>query len=160
MISKNIGHFLKKNQLKLATAESCTAGLISSIVAETPGSSAWLEAGFVVYTPEAKNKMLGVQFSTIEKYDITSREVAQEMAIGALENSAANVSVSTTGLAGPGGGTEDIPCGTVCFAWAFKKNDKIVVFSEKQRFEGDRNFIREQAAQYALVTISRYFQIK
>lgn len=155
-ISEQIGNFLKSNGLKLATAESCTAGMISSLVAQTPGSSLWLDAGFVVYSAEAKNSMLGVSFDTINKFDITSTEVAQEMAKGAILKSNANVAVSTTGLAGPSGGTQSIPIGTVCFGWSFKIDDHIVVFSEKMLFKGNRNEIREEAALYALNKISFY----
>ena len=150
MNSKEVGLYLKKNSLLLATAESCTAGLIVSNIARTPGSSAWLDAGFVVYSPEAKNKLLGVSLNTIDVFNITSEEVAKEMALGAIKNSRANISVSTTGVAGPSGGTEDIPVGTVCFAWAHQTDTKIICVTEKHLFKGSRNQIRNQAAKLAL----------
>lgn len=155
-LSKNIGYYLRDNELLLATAESCTAGLISATLAETAGSSKWLDAGFVVYSPEAKAKSLGVNLNTITQYDITSCEVAQEMSIGALKNSRANIAVSVTGVAGPGGGTEDLPVGTVCMSWAFVKNEKIITFEEKVLFSGDRNSIREQVVEYTLNQIMLY----
>lgn len=155
-LSEKIGYYLRDNDLLLATAESCTAGLISSTIAETSGSSKWLDAGFVVYSAEAKAKSLGVNLKTIEDYDITSCEVAQEMSVGALKNSRANVSVSVTGLAGPGGGTPEIPVGTVCMSWAFSKNDNILTFEEKVLFNGDRNSIREQVVEHVLNQLVLY----
>lgn len=150
-ISQIIGNKLLEKKLKLVTAESCTAGLISATVAETSGSSKWLEGGFVVYTPETKNQFLGVSYDTIEKYDITSEEVAYEMAYGALENTyLANVAIAVTGVAGPGGGTEAIPVGTVCIAWARVNGEHIQVITEKCFFEGSRNDIREKVVQYSL----------
>jgi PncC family amidohydrolase len=156
-LSLDIGEYLKNKKLLVATAESCTAGLISSTIAETPGSSLWLDSGFVVYSAEAKNQSLGVSFDTINKYNITSCEVAEEMAIGAILKSRANVSLSTTGVAGPAGGTIQIPVGTVCLAWGFKNNENITVFSEKALFNGNRNEIRQQATEYSLNKIEYYF---
>lgn len=150
ILSNYIGTFCKENKLLIATAESCTAGLIASEIAETSGSSSWLDAGFVVYSPEAKNTSLDVSLETIDIHNITSCEVAEEMAIGAIRKSRANVGVSTTGVAGPSGGTEEIPVGTVCFGWAFKQKNKIIHFSEKKVFDGTRNEIREAATMYAL----------
>lgn len=156
LLSKTVATYLTSHNLLLATAESCTAGLISSIIAQTPGSSAWLEAGFVVYSPEAKNKSLGVLFETIDKFNITSVEVAKEMALGALNNSRANMAIATTGVAGPSGGTDDIPVGTVCFAWSFISQGEFFTYTEKKHFFGDRNKIRTSAAKYALKRISYY----
>lgn len=155
-LSEKIGYYLRDNKLLLSTAESCTAGLISSTIAETAGSSRWLDSGFVVYSPEAKAKSLGVNLKTIKDYDITSCEVAREMSVGALENSRANVSVSVTGVAGPGGGTEEIPVGTVCMSWAFLKNENIITFEEKVLFNGDRNTIREQVVEHVLNQLVLY----
>lgn len=150
-LSEQVGQALLKSCKKLITAESCTAGLISSKVADTPGSSSWLEGGFVVYTPQAKNKYLGVSLDTIEKFDITSEEVAFEMAYGAIENSVdANVAIAVTGVAGPSGGTKEIPVGTVCIAWARVYGEDIQVITEKCFFEGSRNEIREKVVNYSL----------
>lgn len=157
-LSKHIGKFLQKNQLKLITAESCTAGLISSTIAKTPGSSAWLEGGFIVYTPEAKNKFLGVSLNTIKKYNITSCEVAKEMSHGAIQQSvSANAAVAITGVAGPGGGTKEIPVGTVCISWAFLKKGEIISFEEKVYFQGKRNTIRKEAVNYILSQLENYW---
>jgi nicotinamide-nucleotide amidase len=148
-LSKQFGDFCLKKEFKVVTAESCTAGLISATIAMTPGSSAWLDRGFVVYTAQAKNEMLGVNFSTIENFDITSEEVAKEMAIGALINSSANLALAVTGLAGPSGGTEKIPVGTVCMAWA-TKTPELKVITETRIFGGSRNEIREQVVEYMM----------
>lgn len=150
-ISLLIGNKLLEKNLVLITAESCTAGLISSTVSETSGASEWLEGGFIVYTAEAKNKFLDVSFNTINIFDITSEEVAYEMALGAINNSYdANVSIAVTGLCGPNGGTKEIPVGTVCIAWAIKYHDKIHVITEKVVFTGSRNEIRNEVCQYSL----------
>ena len=149
-LSEQFGQFCLQNKLVVTTAESCTAGLIAATIAQTPGSSAWLDCGFVVYTPEAKNKLLGVSLQTINKHNITSTQVAQEMALGALECSSANISFAVTGVAGPSGGTTDIPVGTVCIAIAHKFYDSTHIFSEKLFFEGDRNSVREQVVEYIL----------
>ncbi|NCQ51507.1 CinA family protein [archaeon] len=146
-LSKKVGDYCIKNNIKLTTAESCTAGLISATIAMTPGSSAWLDRGFVVYSAQAKNEMLGVSLDTIERFNITSEQVAKDMAIGALSNSTANVSLAVTGIAGPSGGTDEIPVGTICMAWARGKND---VKTETLIFNGNRNEIRESVVTYML----------
>lgn len=113
--------FCRARGLKLATAESCTGGLIAAILTEVPGSSDVVERGFVTYSNEAKTEMLGVSPALIEKYGAVSGEVARAMAEGALRNSrAADITVSVTGVAGPGGGTSVKPIGLVHFGAARK----------------------------------------
>ena len=148
-LSRKFGEFCMKNGLKVTTAESCTAGLVSATIAMTPGSSTWLDRGFVVYTPEAKNEMLGVNLSTIKEFDITSEEVAKEMVVGSLERADANLAMAVTGVAGPGGGSAKIPVGTICMAWAFRRN-YLKVYSETKVFSGTRNEIREAVVKYML----------
>lgn len=157
--SQQIGNYLLNNKLLLTTAESCTAGLIASTLAQTPGSSSWLDSGFVVYSPQAKNRSLGVKFETIEKFNITSEEVALEMAHGALKNSHANIAVSTTGVAGPTGGSDKIPVGTVCMAWVFQNNNQTISYSETKVFIGNRNQIRKQAVKYILNKIKFFHKL-
>lgn len=152
---RSVLRYLHENRLKLVTAESCTAGLIASTLAEAPGSGSWLECSFVTYSPEAKMSCLGVRGETIERFNLTSEEVAREMAEGALRLSRANVAIADTGLAGPGG-EGDIPAGTVCFAWSFQSGDKIATFSETRRFPGERNEVRQSAAEYAISRIWHY----
>lgn len=149
-LSKKFGEFCLSKKIKVVTAESCTAGLIGATIAMTPGSSAWLDRGFIVYTPEAKQSMLGVSPETIEKFDITSIEVAKSMAWGALRKSNANLALAVTGVAGPSGGTYKIPVGTICMAWLFNYGDDDGLILENKNFHGSRNDIREQVVKYML----------
>jgi nicotinamide-nucleotide amidase len=109
---------LRSRGLKLATAESCTGGLIAAILTEVPGSSDVFERGFVTYSNEAKTEQLGVSAELIAKHGAVSEEVARAMASGALKNSRADIAVAVTGVAGPGGGTETKPVGLVHLAVA------------------------------------------
>lgn len=152
---RSVLRYLQENRLKLVTAESCTAGLIASTLAETPGSASWLECAFVTYSPEAKMSCLGVNAQTIDRYNLTSEEVASEMAEGALRLSRANMAIADTGLAGPGG-DGDIPVGTVCFAWSFQKGETVKTYTETRRFTGDRNEVRQSATEYAISRIWHY----
>ncbi len=108
-----------QSDIMIATAESCTGGMISAALTDIPGSSAVVERGFVTYTNAAKIEMLGVRPGTLEEYGAVSEEVAAEMASGALAHSHAGLAVSVTGIAGPGG-SEHKPEGRVCFGVAFE----------------------------------------
>jgi len=144
--------YLKAHALVLATAESCTAGLIASRLADIEGAGHVLECAFVVYDPKAKQRMLGVKQQTIDRFNLTSEEVALEMARGALANSDADVAVANTGVTD--GTDPDIMPGTQCFAWVFRKGllaDE--AFTETKVFEGSRNQIREASADHALVRL-------
>lgn len=152
---QSVLRYLQENGLKLVTAESCTAGLIASTLAETPGSGSWLDCAFVTYSPEAKVSCLGVRKETIERHNLTSEPVALEMAAGALRLSRANLAIADTGLAGPGG-DDNIPTGTVCFAWSFQGKKEVVAYSETRRFPGERNEVRQAAAEYAISRIWHY----
>ncbi|WP_439631089.1 CinA family protein [Shinella sp.] len=107
-----------ERQLMIATAESCTAGLIAGAITEISGSSSVFDRGFVTYSNEAKREMIGVANATLKAHGAVSRETALEMAQGAIGNSGANISVAVTGIAGPGGGTEEKPVGLVHLAAA------------------------------------------
>ncbi|WP_447043595.1 CinA family protein [Vreelandella sp. H-I2] len=152
---EKISEYLKKHELKMATAESCTAGLIVSELASIPGSGQSIDCGLAVYSPEAKNRYLAVSFDTIESCGLTSEATSREMALGALDNNDANVAVANTGIAGPEP-HDGIPVGTVCFAWAFRHNQKTYLMTETQRFSGDRNQVRLAAAHYALELIPKH----
>ncbi|QVM82679.1 CinA family protein [Novosphingobium decolorationis] len=133
----------------IAVAESCTGGLVCAALTEVPGSSAVLERGFVTYSNESKQEMLGVQPDLIEAFGAVSPATAWAMAQGALRQSRADVAVAISGIAGPGGGTELKPVGTVVFARAFRGDEE--VNAEQQHIEGeDRAAIRHQAALKAL----------
>ena len=105
------GVVCRERAMHLVTAESCTGGLIAATVTDIAGSSAWFDRGFVVYTPEAKMQMLGVQPETLNRCGVVSEPVAREMAVGALAHSKATIAVAVTGVAGPSGGTEKRPSG-------------------------------------------------
>ena len=130
----------------LATAESCTGGMIAAACTDLSGSSRWFERGFVTYSNEAKAEMLGVPPGLIEQHGAVSEPVACAMADGALAHSRAQVSLAVTGVAGPTGGTEAKPVGTVWFAWCVGGE----THSEVQHFTGDRAAIRVATVRYAL----------
>lgn len=150
--------YLQDHQLYLTTAESCTAGRIVSLLAEVPHCGEVLESGYVVYSPQAKQRLLGVSLKTVERFNLTSTEVAREMALGALRDSPANSVIATTGLCG----TEDvdgIPAGTVCFAWGFIVNGHTSLFTRRHRFFGDRHRMQKEAALYALSYLPHFHQL-
>jgi nicotinamide-nucleotide amidase len=115
----------RRKRLKVATAESCTGGLVSAALTEIPGSSDVFDRGFVTYSNAAKEAMLGVPATTLEKFGAVSRETAEAMATGALAHSLGDLAVSITGIAGPGGGTPGKPVGLVHFA-AASRNGRLV----------------------------------
>ena len=143
----------REAKLKLATAESCTGGLIAALLTEIPGSSDVVERGFVVYSNEAKRDALGVPGDLIADFGAVSEQVARAMAEGALNNSRAQISVSVTGVAGPGGGTALKPVGLVHFGAARRGRD---IIHEMQRF-GDigREEIRIRSVAFALELLQR-----
>ena len=147
-----VGQFLLNKGWLLATAESCTGGAVAAAVTEIAGSSHWFDRGFVTYSNNAKQELLGVEVNTLAIYGAVSEETAREMAIGALRNSQAQVSVAITGIAGPGGGTDAKPVGTVCFAWQVSGCEAM---AGTQLFNGDRQQIREQAVHYILKQLLR-----
>lgn len=152
-----IVRFLKDKQMKLTTAESCTCGLMASLLGDMPGCGQVLDSGFVVYSPKAKNRLLHVSFETIEAYGLTSEEVATEMAIGALNASVADIAISNTGVADD---SEEDEGGTQCYAYALMQGERQVSISETVKFEGDRVSIRKQAARYGLEHLpDRYEQL-
>lgn len=138
---------LKKNALRLTTAESCTGGGVAWSLTAIPGSSAWFERGFIVYSNQSKQDMLGVRKQTLDRHGAVSEQVAMEMAEGALLHSTADISVAVTGIAGPDGGTPTKPVGTVCFAWQ-RRGDQGV--STRVHFQGDRAAVRVMAVGMAL----------
>jgi nicotinamide-nucleotide amidase len=129
----------------LATAESCTGGMIAAACTELSGSSNWFERGFVTYSNEAKTEMLGVEPALIAAHGAVSEVVARAMAFGAVRHSRAQVIVAVTGVAGPAGGSKDKPVGTVWFGFMVDG----VLSSETKRFDGDRAAVRTATVQYA-----------
>ena len=126
----------------LATAESCTGGWVAKICTDLAGSSAWFERGFVTYSNDSKQQLLGVSAETLDRYGAVSEQTVQEMAAGVLQNSQAQWAVAISGLAGPSGGSREKPVGTVWFAWAGPDG---WMMSRRYRFDGDREAVRRQA---------------
>ena len=146
-LARQLGKVLKGEKMKIVTAESCTGGGIAQAITEIPGSSAWFDRGFVTYSNDSKEQLLQVKKNTLDQYGAVSKEVAIEMAVGALNMSDADLAVSVTGIAGPDGGTEAKPIGTVYIAVKHsKKNENHF----RQIFFGNRMEIRQQTVQYAL----------
>ncbi|WP_321917757.1 MULTISPECIES: CinA family protein [unclassified Paraburkholderia] len=141
-----VGNKLRDGRLMLATAESCTGGMVATAITDISGSSGWFERGFVTYSNQAKTEMIGVPPELIEKHGAVSEPVARAMAEGALSNSRAQVSLAITGVAGPGGGTPEKPVGMVSFGWSNRLHTSV----ETLVFKGDREQIRVQAATHAL----------
>ncbi len=131
----------------LASAESCTGGWVAQIVTAIPGSSAWFDRGFVTYSNQSKQDMLGVNPATLETHGAVSEETVKEMAGGALTHSHAHISVALSGIAGPGGGSPKKPVGTVCIGWATVDGEPL---STTCRLSGDREEIRSRAVAAAL----------
>jgi nicotinamide-nucleotide amidase len=131
----------------IATAESCTGGLIAAALTEIPGGSSMFERGFATYSNEAKVELLGVPQHLLDDYGAVSEQVAAAMAEGALKNSKATIAVSTTGVAGPDGGTPKKPVGMVCFAIATRRHP---CRAETMHFKGDRAQVRLAATEHAL----------
>ena len=142
-----VGERLAQCGLMLVTAESCTGGWLGQAVTAVAGSSAWYERGFITYSNVSKCEMLGVQQATLDQYGAVSAQIAQEMVMGALNRSHAQIGVSITGIAGPDGGTAMKPVGMICFAWAIKNS---LVRQETQFFKGNRETIRRLAVATAL----------
>lgn len=151
-IPQQVVEFLQTRHLTLATAESCTGGRIAALLTEASGCGKCLEAGYVVYSPKAKVRELGVQPATIKRFGLTSEEVAVEMARGALDRSGSDVAVATTGVTGdePMDGVEP---GTVWLAWAYRTDKKTEVVTRKECFAGGRKEVQLNSSLYALEVV-------
>ena len=134
----------------VSTAESCTGGWVAKAITDVPGASAVFHYGIVSYSNGAKEQILGVQNKTLEDHGSVSEPVVEEMSHGALNLSGADVAVAVSGIAGPDGGSEEKPVGTVWFAWATRDGGKIRTDTSCQHFAGDRDLIRELTVVYAL----------
>lgn len=146
-IATELGLALSQRGWLAATAESCTGGGVATAITDIAGSSGWFDRGFVTYTNEAKQQMLGVSDQSLREQGAVSEAVVLEMARGALANSSAAISVAISGIAGPGGATEGKPVGTVWFAWADRSGRHHSLLA---RFDGDRRQVRQQAVRQAL----------
>lgn len=134
----------------VSTAESCTGGWVAKAITDVPGSSACFGYGVVAYANGAKESLLGVAHDILEEHGAVSAEAVEAMAEGALNLSGADISVAVSGVAGPTGGTDEKPVGTVCFAWSARHGSSIRTDSALQHFDGDREAVRELTVVHAL----------
>jgi nicotinamide-nucleotide amidase len=146
LLAQRLGAAALARSATIATAESCTGGLVAGAITAIAGSSAWFERGFVTYSNLAKEEELGVSASTIERFGAVSEETARAMAEGAIRASSADWAVAVTGIAGPDGGSAEKPVGTVWFAWAGPGHLEAV----RRQFDGDRSAVRGASVHVAL----------
>lgn len=146
-MEEELVELLIKNNLKITTAESCTGGLVCATLINVAGASSVINEAYVTYANKSKHKLLKVKNKSIKNYGVVSEEVAREMAFGAKKRAKADVAISTSGIAGPGGGTPQKPVGMVCFGFVFK--NKCVTVT---KYFGDigRNKVREESLKFAI----------
>lgn len=144
-----LGVELSRKKWRITSAESCTGGGLGYAITSVSGSSAWFERSFVTYSNEAKSDLVGVDRATLNEFGAVSQQVVEQMALGALKAAKAKVAVSISGVAGPDGGSDLKPVGTVWFGFAVGEH----VYTQVQQFDGDRHRVREQAIVYALSTV-------
>ncbi|TDB48831.1 nicotinamide-nucleotide amidase [Photorhabdus khanii] len=152
-LSIELGKKLRQQKLWVTCAESCTGGWLAKAISDIAGSSAYFDRSFVTYSNKAKHQMLGVSETTLQQYGAVSEQVVREMAAGALQAAHADLAVSVSGIAGPDGGSEEKPVGTVWFGFAYRTINGIEIVSRHCCFNGDRNEIRLQSAIYSLKTL-------
>jgi nicotinamide-nucleotide amidase len=146
-LAERLGVRMRQSRDHLVTAESCTGGWIAKAVTDVAGCSDWFDCGMAAYSYEAKQALLGVRPQTLEIHGAVSRDTVIEMVSGALVSSGASIAVAVTGIAGPGGGSEDKPVGTVWLAW---KRRGGYAKAERFQFAGDRDAVRRQTVEAAL----------
>jgi nicotinamide-nucleotide amidase len=150
-LAEQLGVRMRQSRDRLVTAESCTGGWIAKAVTDVAGCSDWFDCGMAAYSYEAKQALLGVRPQTLEIHGAVSRDTVIEMVSGALVSSGASIAVAVTGIAGPGGGSEDKPVGTVWLAW---KRRGGYAKAERFQFDGDRDAVRRQTVEAALHGLS------
>lgn len=150
-LSESVGQALLTRGWSMAAAESCTGGWITKLLTEVPGSSRYVRGGIVAYADRAKVTLLGVPEGVIRRHGAVSEKVARAMATGVAERLDADAGVAVTGIAGPAGGSDDKPIGTVWFGIAVPWG----VHSERAHFEGNREDVRESAVRHALLLLLR-----
>lgn len=153
-LSQQVGAALKQLGATVTTAESCTGGWVAKVITDIAGSSAWFERGFVTYSNDAKQQLIGVDGATLEAHGAVSEQVVTQMAQGAQNAAAASYAIAVSGIAGPDGGSAEKPVGTVWFGLAGPAGE---VLARRERFDGDRESVRRQATAYALTTLWQHF---
>lgn len=154
-LSRQVGLLLSQKNMKLVTVESCTGGALAKLITDIPGASSWFECGFTTYSNASKTQLVNVPENLIAQQGAVSQKVALAMAKGALTVTAGDIAISTTGIAGPSGGSPEKPVGTVCFGFASKDG---TFSTDKQHFNGDREMIRNQSIQHALTCLCHYLK--
>ncbi len=149
-LARALADTLTTRGMVMATAESCTGGWIAKVCTDLPGSSAWFDRGHVTYSNRAKMELLGVREDSLQSDGAVSRVVAAQMASGAVQLAGVDAAVAVTGVAGPDGGSDDKPVGTVYFAWLVSGSE---VISEMQRFTGNREQVRRETVAHALTRL-------
>ena len=147
-ISSDLGELLKLKDYTFTCAESCTGGWVGHALTSIPGSSEWFGSSFVTYSYEAKTQILGVSSQDLDSFGAVSKEIVKQMVSGALDKSGADVGVAISGIAGPDGGTDTKPVGTVCFAWKINGQE---IITSAEHFSGDRNEVRYSSVERALM---------
>ena len=147
-ISSELGELLKLKDYTFTCAESCTGGWVGHALTSIPGSSEWFGSSFVTYSYEAKTQILGVSSQDLDSFGAVSEEIVEQMVSGALDKSGADVGVAISGIAGPDGGTDTKPVGTVCFAWKINGQE---IITSAEHFSGDRNEVRYSSVERALM---------
>ncbi len=147
-ISSDLGELLKLKDYTFTCAESCTGGWVGHALTSIPGSSEWFGSSFVTYSYEAKTQILGVSSQDLDSFGAVSEEIVEQMVSGALDKSGADVGVAISGIAGPDGGTDTKPVGTVCFAWKINGQE---IITSAEHFSGDRNEVRYSSVERALM---------
>ena len=147
-ISSDLGELLKLKDYTFTCAESCTGGWVGHALTSIPGSSEWFGSSFVTYSYEAKTEILGVSSQDLDSFGAVSEEIVEQMVSGAIDKSGADVGVAISGIAGPDGGTDTKPVGTVCFAWKINGQE---IITSSEHFSGDRNEVRYSSVERALM---------
>ena len=155
--ARRLGELLRQRNWMATTAESCSGGGVAYAITEIAGSSLWFDRGFVTYTNQAKEALLGVPTGLLQCHGAVSQAVVEAMACGALQRADAQLSVAISGIAGPGGGSEEKPVGLVWFAWA-TAGEAATLKSQSFLFSGDRHSVREQAILTALQGMCKLIQ--
>ena len=145
-LAEKLGSALSQSEAKVTTAESCTGGGVAHAITAVAGSSTWFDCGFVTYANSAKHRLLGVPQDMLASQGAVSEAVVRSMVAGAAATANADYAVAISGIAGPGGGTDDKPVGTVWFAWQSPAG----VSAKKYLLSGDRTAVREQAIEISL----------
>ncbi|PHQ17170.1 CinA family protein [Marinobacter profundi] len=149
---ERLGELLTARNLTIATAESCTGGWVAKVLTDRAGSSGYVVAGLVTYSNEAKRRLLGVGADTLQQFGAVSEPVVRQMVAGALQATDADVAVAISGIAGPGGGSDAKPVGTVWFAWGSRQDIRASIC----HFDGDRDAVRRQAVLYVLQGVTGF----